>query len=163
MTSFLNNSQIVASNANNDLSLTERFIAGCNVGQGEMYLHHKALGREVNQQPREPTAEDRAQELICDAENLRAKMYDLPGKQIAHSSVSISRIDEDYQMVDSHVDAVTRAKIANFEFIEFSILLPRNRYAFEDEHQHLEIINKNGVSFLSPVSEQEAAAITSYS
>ena len=66
-------------------------------------------------------------------------------------------------MVDSHVDASTCAKIVNFEFVDLARLLPQNKYVFEEEHQCLEIINKNGMSFLSPVSEREAAAINLYS
>ena len=72
-------------------------------------------------------------------------------------------MDEDYQMIDSHLDDNLRDKILKWEYVDFSKLIPKSKGGWEEEHQRLEIINKNGVSFLSLVSERESVQITSYS
>ena len=70
-------------------------------------------------------------------------------------------MDNNYQMIDSHIDDSLRKKIVNFEFIDFSKLLVRNRTLREDD-QRLEIVNRNGMTFLSPVSERDNLQISSY-
>ena len=83
-------------------------------------------------------------------------MYEVPGKDKAIASI----IDEDYQMIDKHLDNSLRAHIQSFEFIDFSKLLVKNRF-MRDDKQRLEIINKNGLSYLSPISDSNTA-INSY-
>ena len=99
--------------------------------------------------------------MVKESEHSKAKTYKLPGKALVRQS--ISAIDEDYQMIDSQVDLAMKGKIENFEFIELSRLLPKTRGYFENDQQRLEIVNRNGVSYLSPVSERETLAISSYS
>ena len=102
--------------------------------------------------------EEAAADLIKDAEGRRGTMYEVSGKV---GRFNTSQIDEDYQMLDTHVDEAMRKKIQRFEFIELGRLLPRNRGS-DDDHQRLEIINRNGMSYLSPVSDRETNNIHSY-
>ena len=83
-------------------------------------------------------------------------MYEIPGR-----SVSIAKIDEDYQMIDAHIDDTLRRKVQGFEFVDFGKLLPKFR-SHKEEDQHLEIVNKNGFTYLSPISERENMQINSY-
>ena len=104
------------------------------------------------------TPEDHAAEIIKSAERSKARMYEVPGR----SSISVSKIDEDYQMVDAHVDEAMRCRIQSFEYVEFGKLLPKSKGLHEDDNR-MEIITKNGFTYLSPVSEGDSAnQINSY-
>ena len=93
-------------------------------------------------------------------------MFEVPGRQsLLNSRVitgSVASMDEDYQMIDAHVEESFKLKIINWEYIDFSKRLSRGRTVCEDEHQHLEIINKNGLSYLSPISDRENVQINLY-
>ena len=65
-------------------------------------------------------------------------------------------------MIDAHVDESLRKKIWDFEFIDLSRLLSKGRFNHEESGQRLEIVNRNGISFLSPVSDHELMSINSY-
>ena len=105
-----------------------------------------------------PTPEENAARTIQDAEISKARMFDVPGKVF-----NTSQIDEDYKMIDSHIDETIKRKIQAFKFIHLGQLLSKNRFLSDDDSQRLEIINKNGMSFLSPVSDLEIVTINSYS
>ena len=84
-------------------------------------------------------------------------MFEVPGK------VNISQIDEDYQMIDAHIDEGMKKKIQALEYVDLAKLLVKNgHYSRDDEGQRLEIINKNGQSFLSPVSDRDNLSINTY-
>ena len=122
---------------------------------------------QVSVKQREKTPQEQADQVIKEAENSRARMFEVPGEfnsdLVKNSSVNINLIDQDYQMIDSHVDETLHKKIINLEYVEFSKLIPHNKTYKDDETgQWLEIINKNGQSFLSPISERERVSITSY-
>ena len=74
----------------------------------------------------------------------------------------MSQIDQDYQMIDSHVEESLRNKVQGFEYVDFSKLLPRSKGCRDEDGQRLEIINKNGVSYLSPVEDRDVTSINSY-
>ena len=128
---------------------------------------------------REMTNEEQADQLIKDAELNKAQQYQVPGKvklplinmvttvqnmkPTLEAKDNLAEMDMDYQMVDSHLDEMTKLKIQAYEFVDFAKLLVKNRSFRDDESgQRLEIINRNGQSFLSPVSEHEATSITNY-
>ena len=69
-------------------------------------------------------------------------------------------MDLDYQMIDNHLDEVTKCKIQCFEYVNFSKLVNHNKSDTTD--QRLELVSRNGMIFLSPVSEREAFHINSY-
>ena len=72
-------------------------------------------------------------------------------------------MDKDYQMIDAHIDDALKRKVLNFEYVNFSKLIVCNKPVKEDDHQRLEIINKNGMSFLSPISDRDNLNVSSYS
>ena len=78
--------------------LTECFITGCAVEARHCEVAPE-LGTSQSQKERPLTAEERADEVIKEAEKSRARMYELSGRQ--HSNLSeqmlISKMDEDYQ------------------------------------------------------------------
>ena len=108
-----------------------------------------------------PTPEEQADELIKHSERAKAQIYEVKGKD--KHQLMVAQMDEDYQMIDSHSDDNLRDKILNWKYVDFFKLVPKTKGGWEEEHQRLEIINENGVSFLSPVSERESVQITSYS
>ena len=77
--------------------------------------------------------------------------------------VNVSLIDEDYQMIDAYIDKTLKKKILNFEYVDFCKLVSCNRVAHEDEQQRLEIINRNGMSYLAPVADRDIIQISNYS
>ena len=110
-----------------------------------------------SQPTQELTPNDQAGKIVEEAERGKAKMFEVPGK------INISQIDEDYQMINAHVEDGLKRKILALEYIDLAKLLVKNkRYSREDEGQRLEIINKNGQSFLSPVSDRDSLSINSY-
>ena len=55
---------------------------------------------------------DRAQDMIREAEESRACIYELPGKYIKTNKVHSALMDEDYLLVGNYVDEVTKKKIS---------------------------------------------------
>ena len=96
----------------------------------------------------EPSPEACADQLVKDAESARAQVHGVKGE----SQLNVTLIDQDYQMIDSHLDDNIRKKILNLEYIDFSKLIANHRtFKDEEEGQRLEIVNKNGMSYLSPI------------
>ena len=58
-------------------------------------------------------------------------------------------LDEDYLMVDNQVDEITRKKIINGEYVDFSKLMPRDKI-FLEEDNHMEMVNKGRGVLLDP-------------
>ena len=104
------------------------------------------------------TPEQHVEDIVKATEKARAQMYPVPGKV---ENISIAKIDEDYQMVDVHLDDVIHKRICNFEFIDLSKLLQRNK-GFKDNDQRMKIASRNGYTFLSPISEHEAIQVNTY-
>ena len=79
------------------------------------------------------TPQDRALELIKEAEMSKARIMDLRGKQnqsnmnlnsdLLHSVV----VDEKYKVVASHVDRSTRKKVEMGEYVDFAKLIPTDK------------------------------------
>ena len=97
------------------------------------------------------TTEEHAQEIICNAEKAKAQMYPVPGK---HEVLDIAKMDQNYQMIDAHIDPGLRRKILNFKYIELGKLLPKGR-SMDDNR--MEIVSKNGFTNLSLVADRETA------
>ena len=119
------------------------------------------------QQVKEKKPQEEAEEAIRDAENVKARMLNVPGEftqLLANSkNLNVSVIDQDYQMIDSHVEEVVRKKVLNMEYVDFSKLIPTQKMGRDDDlGQRLEIVNRNGQSYLSPLSERDRVNIGSY-
>ena len=109
-------------------------------------------------------ADDQAEEVIKEAESSKVKLYKVPGKEVDlikyYNTNSIALMDNEYQMIDLHLDEQTWRKIQCFEHADFVKLVPCSRSSFDD--QRLELISKNGMTYLSPVAERNAININSY-
>ena len=64
----------------------------------------------------------------------------------------IVKIDQDYQLVGSHIDQATREKIEQGEYVDFGKLLPKDCILAEED-ERLELVFKQGKTYWSPVSE----------
>ena len=109
--------------------------------------------------------EDKAQQIVRDAEASKARIFNRPGEDLIASDlggtttfVNIAQIDQDYLLVGNHVE-VTQSKIIRGEYIDFGKLLPKDKVLVEEDGR-MELIMKNGKTFWSPVSE--SIAINSY-
>ena len=116
--------------------------------------------------------EDQAGQLIQNAKCSRARIFDTPGSNLNNflaeeigcsNKCNVADIDQDYQMIDAHVDDALRKKILSFEYIAFCKLLVKNRGFRDEENQRLEIVNKNGLSYLAPASNRDILQISGYS
>ena len=100
---------------------------------------------------------------IREAEKSKARLFEVSGKELCNfDSMSVSQMDQDYQMIDSHIDEVTKQKIQNLEYVDFSKLTSRNRFLKDSDDQRMEIVNRNGYTFLAPLSERDSIQINSY-
>ena len=132
------------------------------------------------------TPEERAENYIREAETMKARMFQAPGKQIEQAMVGdddgnsvefdVNRelthirtqlhsaiIDQDYESVSSHVDEVIRAKILRGEYTDLAKLLPKDRVTAIDDsdRQTLQLFHKDGQTFYAPPSTP-TTAITSF-
>ena len=103
------------------------------------------------------TPDEEAAENTRESEMNKGVMYEVPGRSNPNS---LLEIDNDYQMLSSHLDDSMRKKILTFEYIDFARLLPKNRV--RDDDQRMEIVNRNGMTYLSPVSDREATSVNNY-
>ena len=129
----------------------------------------------TNNKPTKATEQEHSDKIILEVEQAKGCMYEVPGREpnliqyfdATQSNLnpvvpSVSQIDQDYQMVDSHVEEGLKRKIQALEYVDCAKLVAKNRFNREEEGQRLEIVNKNGLSFLSPVSDHENLSINSY-
>ena len=80
----------------------------------------------------------------------KAKIFPSTGKPQAFEF--IAKMDQDYFVVDSHLDQATQLKIIWGEYVDFSKLLPRDRLANEDD-SCMELTLRNGKAFWTLVTE----------
>ena len=112
--------------------------------------------------------------MVREAEKSRARIYQVPGKFTELTPENNDRpgvintppgfsavLDEDYLMVGNHVDELTRKKIINGEYVDFSKLMPRDRILLEEDNR-MEMVNKGGLSYWIPISERESTSVNSF-
>ena len=113
-------------------------------------------------------------ESIRKAEVTKAKIYTTPGEFLQpidqvvkiteglpqleldtnNRFVHSAMVDENYLVLGNHVDAVTRQKIVDGEYIDFAKLLPRDHVMIaEDLGQKMEVVNKDGHMYWVPATE----------
>ena len=105
----------------------------------------------------ESTGERRAEQIIREAENARARMYGSPGRKQFKSYFDE---DADYIVVAAHLDEVLVVKIAKGEYVDFGKLIARDRIKVEDDHR-LALISQGGKPVWQPVADREGMQITS--
>ena len=99
----------------------------------------------------------RAEVMLRDAEQAKARIYDVKGKD----GRSASNLDEDYLIVGSHIDDAMVKKIAGGDYIDFAKLIAKDKIQVEEDHR-MELINQNSVSYWVPVSDREITAISGF-
>ena len=116
---------------------------------------------EPDEQP-ENIAQQKADDLIRESQQSQARVFEVSGRDTLNTTINeIAIMDNNYQMLDTHIDDVLKRKIINFEYVDFGKLLIRNR-AFREDDQKLEIVSRNGMTFLSPVADRDNMQITSF-
>ena len=87
------------------------------------------------------TVEERAKQMVQQAEAVKAKIFDISGRHdyanyyenqkeqnlLLHSVVA----DDDYAIVAAHVDESLKRRIIEGEYVDFSRLVPRDRVSLE--------------------------------
>ena len=73
-----------------------------------------------------PSAGKTVEDIVRNAEISKARMYEVPG------TVNIQLIDQDYQMIDVHVDETLRKRIQNLEFVDLGKLLQKSKVIREE-------------------------------
>ena len=109
---------------------------------------------------REPTPDERADEVIRQAELAKVQIFPVAGKvAIPENFCHTAVIDERYMIVGGHVDEAMYSKIEKGEYVDFGKLIQRDRVLMEDDQQ-LEMVICGGHTYYVPV--QETASINSY-
>ena len=70
-------------------------------------------------------------------------------------------VDEQYSIVDAHIDENMRLRIENGEYIDFARLLPRNRAILANSNEMV-MIMKDGRTVWQPANERDLVTINSF-
>ena len=102
----------------------------------------------VKEKTTQPSAQEQADKMVLNAERSRGHMFEVPGKifdqSLGHTqqinqvevplpavpSVSIFQIDQDYQMIDLHLDDNLRRTL---EYMDFAQLIPKGKSIRDDD------------------------------
>ena len=102
------------------------------------------------------SAEEKAEQLIKDAEAVKARMYQAPGM---NQNISNAIIDEEYLLLTSHLDDNIIGKIQMGSYVDFSKLILKDKLFLEEDHR-MQLIVKEGKSYFVPANEHENTSIT---
>ena len=112
------------------------------------------------------SVDQRADEMVREAEQARAQMYEIEGKPennfLLHpnQAQNVALIDNDYQMIDVHIEESMKKKILSFEYVDLSKLI-KNKSC--DDENRLEFVTRNGLTYLTPVGDRDGGSnINSY-
>ena len=103
---------------------------------------------------------DQADQLIREAEQAKAKMFQTPGRNaqvidLENNFVHSAMVDESYLVLATHIDENLRNKIEKGEYVDLAKLLPKDRIA-QEEDQRLQMVMKNGQTYWVPVNNSVA-------
>ena len=98
--------------------------------------------------PREVTPEDKAKQIIRNAELTKEQLLPKTGKNFFDYSAAV--IVETFFVVGSNLDLATIEKIQKGDYVDFGKLVPKDRVLVEED-QRLEIVIRNGRTFYVPV------------
>ena len=121
----------------------------------------------TQQQQRLTPPEEKAEELIREAEAGRARIYGTPGTfnqsnqgiDFNNEYVHSVMVDETYMLVAAHLDEGTINKIEQGKYVDFAKLLARDRLLEESEPEYKMVI-KGGRSYYVPA--QETTSISNF-
>ena len=85
----------------------------------------------------------------------------LPFQLNQSNLTSFQSVDDNYLVIGNHVDAATKQKICNHEYVDFAKLLPRNRINRDEDHR-MELVMKGNSTYFIPVSDREGSIISSF-
>ena len=74
---------------------------------------------------------------------------------------SSSAMDEEYPIIGGHIDSTLQQKIIDFEYKDFSRLLPRDKITCMEDHC-FELVMKGGNSYFAPIADRDATTIPSF-
>ena len=109
--------------------------------------------------------------MVWDAEAAKARILNAKGKDQHFIDTNLNQLrleslkspdsrsmHENYMLVASHVDEVTRDKILNHEYIDFAKLLHKDKpgSGFEDDQQRMMMVNKGGMSYWVPMEKSNS-------
>ena len=77
---------------------------------------------------------------------------------VDHPYAPTAVMDGNYLMVGNNLDVTLQEKIKRGEYVDFALLLTRDRSMHEHDHQ-MELINKGGQTFFVPVADHEVAGM----
>ena len=113
------------------------------------------------------TPEEKAEKMIKQAENAKARIFATPGKNSNVGEKGIAEcyeeplfqrlnassflIDEGFIVVGAHLDDSMISKIQRGEYVDFGKLIPRDRMVSEEDGR-LEMMIKNGRTYWAPVN-----------
>ena len=107
--------------------------------------------REKEMERERDAVAEKSANMIREAENAKARIYKLPGKQLIHNKPSTSmEIDEGYKLVALHFEDSLKDKIINCEYVDFSKLLPKNR----DMGPYMQIVNRGGQAWWEEIGDR---------
>ena len=113
----------------------------------------------------ENAADQRAEKLLRDAEQSKARIFDVPGNIFNHSldasKLQAAIIDDSYLTMGANIDQGLKQKIQASEYIDLGKLLPRNLVQSSEDHR-MEMVNKGGLTYWVPMSDRENSAVSSY-
>ena len=108
-------------------------------------------------------AEERANDLIREAEAAKDRIYNLEGREYSNKQIKdfqydvenrfvhSAMVDENYLIVAAHVDEITQKKIQSGQYVDFARLIPRDRIQ-EEEDTTMQMVVKQGKTFWKPSS-----------
>ena len=72
-------------------------------------------------------------------------------------------VDANFEMVGSHIEEMVRRKIENFQYVDSSKLIPKDRIQSEEDHRMV-MLNKNGETYWVPYTDvnRDRSVISSY-
>ena len=161
--------------SDDDITLFQQ-ILDCRLREQRKEVVHKQKGVQQSQQNQnrqwqqpQQNVEDRSRQMLRQAEEAKARMLEVPGKsshvldkmppgrELLHSVL----VDEEYTLVEAHLEDHIRGKIVNGEYVDFARLIPRDRLVNEDD-KRMEFVVKNGQTFLVPISDRETTVISNF-
>ena len=98
---------------------------------------------------------DEIDKMVAAVEKGKADIFKPPGNNLAHDTY---QIDDEFFMLTAHVDEALIAKIRKGEYVDLAKLLPKEKILHDDGR--LQMVNKEGQSFLQPLAEKLPPMIT---
>ena len=144
---------------------------------GELDQSEGDLGNHDNVEPSPGTScdqmspEEKADQMIRDAEKSKACVFPQPGKGNGNQPKSdkggsldfhqlTARVDDDYMVIGGHIDEALSTKIKKGDYVDFRKLLPHDQIVAEEDSR-MELIFKGGKAYWVPAT-REVSAINSF-